>query len=108
MADKNCKKCSWKSIKKDWFKRGKQRYKCKDCWYVFQNKSRDRKNEVLWNDYSRWKQTYKQVWERHLINEKTVRRRLDKVSIKKTYKTTENSNTYGYNILLTRLLSYGV
>ncbi len=32
---KQCKKCSSLEIKKDWFKRWKQRYKCKCCWYVF-------------------------------------------------------------------------
>ncbi len=37
---KRCKKCWSIEIKKDWFMRWKQRYKCKLCWYVFQNKTR--------------------------------------------------------------------
>lgn len=65
---KTCKICPSILIKKDGFKRWKQRYKCKDCGHVFQNKSRIRstKQELiseLWKKYSCGKQTYKQLSE---------------------------------------------
>jgi len=61
MANKICNKCLGNKIKKDWFKRWKQRYKCCFCWYVFQNSSRNKNNSVLWKDFSEWKQTYQQL-----------------------------------------------
>lgn len=62
---KQCKKCKSKEIKKDWFMRWKQRYKCKCCWHVFQNKTRANNIEIkeIWNDYCFWKQTYSQLSE---------------------------------------------
>lgn len=32
-----CKKCSSEAYHKDWFIRGLQRYKCKECWCCFTN-----------------------------------------------------------------------
>jgi len=57
---KKCKKCKSESIKKDWFKRWKQKYKCKECWHVFQNKTRKQKIDInkLWTKYCFRKQTY--------------------------------------------------
>lgn len=76
---KVCKKCNSKSIKKDWFKRWKQRYKCKCCGYVFQNKSRQRKIEIknLWNEYCFWKQNYKELSEKYKVTIKTIQKKLD-------------------------------
>ncbi len=77
---KQCKKCKSSKIKKDWFKRWKQRYKCKCCWYVFQNKTRSINIEIkqIWNDYCFWKQTYSQLSEKYKKTIKTIVKILDK------------------------------
>jgi len=77
---KRCKKCKSEEIKKDWFMRWKQRYKCKCCWYVFQNKTRAKKVEIvqIWNDYCFWKQTYSQLAEKYWETIKTIQKKLDK------------------------------
>ncbi len=108
MANKNCSKCSSINIKKDWFKRWKQRYKCKNCWYVFQNQSRDYNTNKIWKDYSFWKQTYEQLSDKYWITKQWVQKKLDKIHIKKRYKTTRNSNYNRYYIFLKKLLNYGV
>lgn len=76
---KRCKKCKSEEIKKDWFMRWKQRYKCKCCWYVFQNKTRAKKIEIkeIWNDYCFWKQTYIQLAEKYWESLKTIQKKLD-------------------------------
>ena len=76
---KRCKKCKSEEIKKDWFKRWKQRYKCKCCWHVFQNKTRAKNIEInqIWNDYCFWKQTYSQLAEKYWENIKTIQKKLD-------------------------------
>lgn len=80
---KKCKKCNSESIKKDWFKRWKQRYKCKLCWHVFQNKTRKKKIDInkLYHDYSFWKQTYTQLSEEYWISIRTVQTKLDEYNI---------------------------
>jgi hypothetical protein len=77
---KPCKKCGSKEIKKDGFKRWKQRYKCKFCGHVFQNKSRQNKGQIkqLWNEYSHWKQTYTELSEKHKVSVKKIQKELDK------------------------------
>ena len=77
---KQCKKCKSKEIKKDWFMRWKQRYKCKCCWHVFQNKTRvnNIKIKELWSDYCFWKQTYSQLSEKYWKTTKTIQKILDK------------------------------
>ena len=76
---KTCKKCLWKQIKKDWFKRWKQRYKCLNCGHVFQNKSRQKNIEVtkLWNEYCFWKQNYFELSEKYKVTIKTIQKKLD-------------------------------
>ena len=77
---KRCKKCSSHCIKRDGFMRWKQRYKCKNCWYVFQNKTRavsHSSDEVLWKDYSVGKQTYAELSTKHGISKRTVQKKLD-------------------------------
>ena len=78
---KKCKKCWTNEIKKDWFKRWKQRYKCKECWYVFQNSSRKQKVNInkLYHDYCFWKQTYEQLSNTYWISIKTVQKKLDEI-----------------------------
>ena len=80
---KRCKKCSGYQIKRDGFMRWKQRYKCKDCGYVFQNKTRtnlwdiETRNKQLWEDYSIHKQTYSELAKSYRISIRTVQKRLD-------------------------------
>ena len=63
--------------------RWKQRYKCTNCWYVFQNISRESVNNKLWNEYTEHKQTYKELWEKYWKDVRTIRKELDNVAIKK-------------------------
>lgn len=80
---KQCKKCLCFSVKKDGFMRWKQRYKCKDCGYVFQNKPRSNSSRLLfqtkqmWIDYSTHKQTYRELSVTYNISTRTVQKRLD-------------------------------
>lgn len=81
MIDKKCKKCGLYSLKKNWRRDWKQRFKCKKCWYVFENKSKE-KLKPLWLDYTEWKQTYKQLSDKYWIHINTVKEKLDKVKLK--------------------------
>lgn len=83
MTNKICKKCGDSHIKKDWKMRWKQRYRCCNCGYVFQNNSRDYKNSKLWDDYTNHKQTYKELWEKYKKDVTTISRHLDKYKVKK-------------------------
>ncbi len=83
MQNKKCKKCSSKKVIKDWKMRGKQRYKCKKCWYVFQNKTRNHKKENIRKEYSDKKQTYSQISTDFWISIRTVQRKIDEICIKK-------------------------
>jgi len=76
---KSCKVCGSIFIKKDGFKRWRQRYKCKSCGHVFQNKSRKKEDisSVLWDKYCFGKQTYKQLSDEFWISMKTVQTLLD-------------------------------
>ena len=77
---KVCKKCKSETLKKDWFMRWKQRYKCKCCGHVFQNATRKKKIVInqLWNEYCFLKQNYKELWEKYHLSLKTVQKILDK------------------------------
>ena len=81
---KKCKKCKSDEIKKDWFKRWKQRYKCKLCGHVFQNKTKKRKIDIneLWHKYCFRKQTYLELSEDYWVTVKTIQRYLDKYEFK--------------------------
>ena len=81
MLNKKCKKCGLYSLKRNWTRNWKQRYKCKKCWYVFENKSK-KMIKKLWTDYTEWKQTYKQLSEKYWISIPTIKSRLDKFKIK--------------------------
>lgn len=80
---KQCRKCLCFSVKKDGFMRWKQRYRCKACGYVFQNKSRSNfslllsENKQMWEDYSTHKQTYAELADKYDISTRTVQKRLD-------------------------------
>ena len=83
MRIKTCKKCNSLFVNKFWFKRWKQRYKCKKCGYIFQNKSRNRENKKIWDDYTIWKQTYQELSKRYWKSILTIQRKLDHVLVKK-------------------------
>jgi len=61
--------------------RWKQRYKCKICNHVFQNKKRSKKNKIdiniLWKQYCFRKQTYAELAEDYWVNIKTIQTKLD-------------------------------
>jgi len=77
---KYCKKCLSFKIKKDGKMRWKQRYKCKICGHVFQNKRRRNKIEInkLWKEYSFWKQFYEELARKYKVSIQTIQNRLDK------------------------------
>lgn len=66
--------------------RWKQRYRCKDCWYVFQNKTRNvsnSTNEDIWRDYSVWKQTYSELSTQYKMSVRNIQRRLNSYMLPK-------------------------
>lgn len=82
---KICKKCSSREVIKFWKKRWKQRYKCKECNHIFCNSSRIKNmNKNLYRDFSQWKQTYSELWEKYNLSLKTVQKRLDEYILPKT------------------------
>jgi transposase-like protein len=81
MLDKRCKKCGLYSLKKNWNRNWKQRFKCKKCWYVFENKS-GKVIKKLWLNYTEGKQTYVQLSERYWLSIPTIRNRLDTFKLK--------------------------
>ena len=76
---KRCKKCCWAEIKKDWFMRWKQRWKCRECRHVFQNKTRTVKKKIrnIWNEYCFWKQTYSELAEKYGKSLKQIQKIID-------------------------------
>ncbi len=86
---KSCKKCKSKETKKDWFMRWKQRYKCKICGHVFQNKSRQERIDVkkLWKEFSFWKQFYSELAEKYWVSIKTIQSKLDQYEFVPPYVT---------------------
>jgi len=81
---KHCKKCKNQTIKKDWFMRWKQRYKCKSCWHVYQNKTRKNNKEIeeMWTKYSEKRQIYKNLSEEYWYTLKTIQKKLDSKILK--------------------------
>ena len=84
---KSCKVCGSVFIKKDGFKRWKQRYKCKTCWHVFQNASRkkslkDIQEETLipelWFKYAHRNQTYMHLSEDYKKTTYEIQQLLDR------------------------------
>lgn len=82
---KICKNCGLKEIIKFWKKRWKQRYKCKNCNYIFVNSNRNTQIGIeIYKDFSFHKQTYKELSEKYNISLKTVQKKLDEYIITKT------------------------
>lgn len=79
MKYKICPKCGKNCVVKNWVKRGRQSYKCKECKYRFQNKKRPtRKTKKIRDEYSWGKQTYKQLWAKYWRSKRTIARIIDK------------------------------
>lgn len=84
-SQKSCKVCGSVLVKKDGFKRGRQRYKCKNCGHVFQNKTRKkvlRKKEQslvseLWYKYAHRNQTYAHLSEDYEKTKYEIQQLLD-------------------------------
>jgi transposase-like protein len=77
---KTCLKCGSVNIKKDWKRKWRQSYKCKKCWYVWIAKSRFKAKtniKQLYLDFSKHKQTYKELSDSHKISIRTVQKYLD-------------------------------
>jgi len=76
---KTCPKCHSRCVKKDGFKNWRQRYRCKECGHVFQNKRRRKKkiSENLWNEYCFRRQTYQNLSDDYGISTRTVQKYLD-------------------------------
>lgn len=81
---KHCKKCKSQEVKKDGFKRWKQRYKCKNCGYVFQNKSRKPTTKCghitpqqLWKQFSLWRKFYSDLAKDYGCSVRTIQKILD-------------------------------
>jgi len=80
MDKKKCRKCGGSHTKKDGFMRHRQRYKCCECGYVFQNKSRENKHaeKKLWYEYTVGKQTYAELALKYGCNIRTIQSHLDR------------------------------
>jgi len=77
---KACLKCGSVNTKKDWKRKWRQSYKCKKCWYVWIAKSRFKAKtniKQLYLDFSKHKQTYKELSDSHKISMRTVQKYLD-------------------------------
>lgn len=76
MKNKKCAKCGLLSLVKDWFKNWKQRYKCRSCKSVQQNKSRNTFDLAwLYDEYQNWKQSYKQLATKHWLSVPTIKKK---------------------------------
>ena len=80
---KKCPKCSSYRIKKNWTKLWSQRYKCNICGHVFQQSKKKVNWELVYKEYTEWKQTYKQLATKYGKWIRTIQRAIDKVMFKK-------------------------
>lgn len=71
--------------KKNGKRLGKQRYKCNDCSYVFENKRKSSKLQLdlIWNQYVFENQTYTSLSKQYNVSSKTIKRRLDRSIVSK-------------------------
>jgi hypothetical protein len=79
---KICIFCSSKITSKYGKARDKQRYKCVSCGKQFIGGDR-LANEVIWEEYTKGKQTYKQLAAKYNCSLKTIRRRIDPMAVNK-------------------------
>lgn len=64
-------------------RKGKQRYRCNDCAYIFENSRRytNKINKRLWLEYSHQKQTYQSLAEKYNTTPQAIQRYLDSVEV---------------------------
>lgn len=67
-------------MSKDGHNKGNQRYKCGNCGKRFVGGNR-LNNDLIWEEYTKGKQTYQQLATKHGCSKKTIQRRLDSVKI---------------------------
>lgn len=77
---KKCFFCNSLITKKNGQVRGVQRYRCSTCGKQFLGGDR-LLGSVLWEEYTRGKQTYSQLAEKYGCSIKTIQRKLDKVTV---------------------------
>ncbi|WP_418789104.1 IS256 family transposase, variant Zn-binding type [Otariodibacter oris] len=78
-------------MKKNGYKSGKQQYKCLTCNRQFLGGKR-LNNQILWQEYTQGKQTYKQLADKYGCSQKTIQRRLDTIDIKSRNRLTTRAN----------------
>ncbi len=78
-------KMQFTSNKKNGKREKKQRYKCNNCGYIFENKRRKKTtlNTQLWHKYVHENQTIKSLSKQHKLSNKNVRKILDNYKLKK-------------------------
>lgn len=94
MRKKYCRKCGDSRIKKDGFKRWKQRYRCYNCWYVFQNIKSKVNSKRLRKEYVSGKQTYLELQEKYKVSKPTIQKYLDQ------YKNKEEKIKFQKTVLI--------
>jgi DNA-directed RNA polymerase subunit RPC12/RpoP len=67
-------------VSKDGLHKGIQRYKCGNCGKKFIGGNRP-DNNLIWEEYTKGKQTYQQLATKYGCSKKTIQRRLDRVKV---------------------------
>jgi transposase-like protein len=80
---KKCEKCGFTPCKKNWSRKGLQRYKCWSCWHVWENKRREANYDRLYEEYTVGKQTYAQLAERYAVHIITIKRHIEIAEVNK-------------------------
>jgi len=83
MIAKKCKKCGCRLCKKNWTRKGLQRYKCNGCGYVWENKRQKKNYDKLYEEYTVWKQTYAQLSEKYHKHITTIKNYIGKAEATK-------------------------
>ena len=75
-------KCGSQKTKKDGFKNGRQRYRCRDCYAAFQNNKRNSSiSKKLWGGWADRKQTYRELADDYSKNRYWVQKQLDQYEV---------------------------
>ncbi len=78
---KRCWKCDGLNIKKNWMKRWKQMYKCKEYWYSFHLQKKEKEIQWIWKEYVHSKRTYEDLAWIHNKSERTIQRYIKKAQV---------------------------
>ena len=74
---KKCPECGQKTARKDGVRNNRQRYRCRNCSYRFQNKKRKNLSKEIWYLYTHDKQTYSQIAKKYDRSLVWVQRKTD-------------------------------